>query len=126
MTEVTASRLAGGDQTGGDQPPGRSLASTALAVVSLLVVVLVGVVIGGLAAGYRPVVILTGSMGETAPPGSLVVAAPVDGAAVNLSLAFARSCFSCRCSAVRLWEVSTRRSTSPRLSCASSASATTC
>jgi len=50
----------------------------ALAAVSLLIVVMVGVVIGGLAAGYRPVVILTGSMGDTAPPGSLLVAAPVD------------------------------------------------
>lgn len=36
-----------------------------------------GVVIGGLAAGYRPVVIQTGSMGETAPPGALVIARPV-------------------------------------------------
>ncbi len=56
----------------------RSLASMALAAVSLVIVVMVGVVIGGLAAGYRPVVILTGSMGDTAPPGSLIVAAPVD------------------------------------------------
>lgn len=61
----------------------RSKASVALAVVSLAVMALVGVVLGGLVAGYRPVVILTGSMGETAPPGSLVVAAPVDGDAIG-------------------------------------------
>ena len=54
--------------------------ATALSIATLIVV---GAVAGGLVAGYRPVVILTGSMGETAPPGSLVVAGPADGDAVE-------------------------------------------
>lgn len=47
-------------------------------VVSLCTIVVMGTVIGGLAAGWRPVVIQTGSMGDTAPPGALIVASPVD------------------------------------------------
>lgn len=44
--------------------------------VALVMIVWVGATLAGLAAGYRPVVIQTGSMGDAAPPGSLVVAAP--------------------------------------------------
>ncbi len=55
---------------------------TVVTALSLAVLALVGVVVGGLLAGHRPVVILTGSMGDIAPPGSLVIAAPVDGDAV--------------------------------------------
>ncbi len=69
--------------SGGDQAAGRrSVASTAVTALSLAILIGVGVVIGGLAAGYRPIVILTGSMGRAAPPGSLIVAAPADGNAV--------------------------------------------
>ncbi len=50
-----------------------SLVAGAIAVVMIGFVV---VVLGALAAGYRPVVIQTGSMGDAAPSGSLVVAAP--------------------------------------------------
>lgn len=48
-------------------------AGTAITAVVLIVVV---TVIAGLFAGYRPVVLQTGSMGNTAPPGSLVVTSP--------------------------------------------------
>ncbi|MGI9607701.1 MAG: signal peptidase I [Acidimicrobiales bacterium] len=44
--------------------------------LALAVIVAVAVVVGGIAAGYRPVVIQTGSMGETAPPKSLIIAVP--------------------------------------------------
>ena len=50
-----------------------SLVAGAIAVVMIGFVV---VVLGALASGYRPVVIQTGSMGDAAPSGSLVVAAP--------------------------------------------------
>lgn len=50
----------------------------------ILVIVTVGVVLAALGAGYRPVVIQTGSMGTTAPPGSLIVAMPRDGLAVSI------------------------------------------
>lgn len=46
--------------------------------LALLVIVLVSVVLGGLAAGYRPVIIQTGSMVPTAPPKSLIIASPRD------------------------------------------------
>ncbi len=48
----------------------------ALAASSVLLIAAMGLVGGGLLAGYRPVVLQTGSMGATAPPGSLVVAGP--------------------------------------------------
>ncbi|MEM9132956.1 MAG: DUF2341 domain-containing protein [Actinomycetota bacterium] len=51
-------------------------------LLSVVVLMVTGLVLGGLAAGYRPVVILTGSMGDTAPPGALVIAAPLEGPAV--------------------------------------------
>jgi signal peptidase I len=51
-------------------------AGWSLAAVVTGAVVVVGV---GIFAGYRPVVIQTGSMGETAPPGSVVIAAPKAG-----------------------------------------------
>lgn len=41
------------------------------------------VVVGGLIAGYRPVVVTTGSMGEAAPAGSLVIAGPEPGTAIE-------------------------------------------
>ncbi len=44
--------------------------------IALSVIIVVGVIVGALAAGYRPVVLQTGSMGETAPPKSLIVAVP--------------------------------------------------
>ncbi|MDH4171941.1 MAG: hypothetical protein OEW42_20350, partial [Acidimicrobiia bacterium] len=47
-----------------------------------LVIAFVAVVLGAVAAGYRPVVIQTGSMGDAAPAGSLVIAAPRDAADV--------------------------------------------
>ena len=43
---------------------------------AVLIIVAVATTIGAVAAGYRPVVIQTGSMGDTAPAGSLVIAAP--------------------------------------------------
>ncbi len=55
---------------------GRRLVDRLLVAVSLLVIAATAVVVSALAVGYRPVVILTGSMGETAPPGSLIVAQP--------------------------------------------------
>ena len=42
----------------------------------LVVILAVSVVLGALAAGYRPVIIQTGSMTPTAPPDALVIAAP--------------------------------------------------
>lgn len=48
-------------------------AGTAITAVVLAAVV---TVIAGLLAGYRPVVLQTGSMGSSAPPGSLVVTSP--------------------------------------------------
>lgn len=51
-------------------------AHVATTTVSLLLIVGVGTVIGALAAGYRPIVIQTGSMAPGAPAGSLIVAAP--------------------------------------------------
>ena len=50
-----------------------SLLAGAIAVVMIGCVI---TVLGALASGYRPVVIKTGSMGDAAPTGSLVVAAP--------------------------------------------------
>ena len=46
--------------------------------LALLVIMLVSVVLGGLAAGYRPVIIQTGSMVPTAPPKALIIASPRD------------------------------------------------
>lgn len=57
-------------------------AGRVLAALSIAAIAFVGVIMGGLGAGYRPVVILTGSMGEYAPPGSLVIARPVTGTEV--------------------------------------------
>ena len=53
--------------------------SQVVAGFAVTTILFVAVVIGGLAAGYRPVVIQTGSMGDTAPPKSLIIAAPRDG-----------------------------------------------
>ncbi len=50
---------------------GALLVGTSMATIACAVVVVVG-----LAIGYRPVVILTGSMGDTAPPRSLIIAEP--------------------------------------------------
>ncbi|MCP3910258.1 MAG: signal peptidase I, partial [Actinomycetia bacterium] len=69
------------DATSGDpsRPRSRSAhrwrARLAGAFFTILIVA-VGIVLAALAAGYRPVVIQTGSMGDTAPPGSLIVAVP--------------------------------------------------
>ena len=56
--------------------PSPRLRSQLVGGTALLVIMAVAVVIGALAAGYRPVVIQTGSMGDTAPPQSLIVAVP--------------------------------------------------
>ncbi len=61
--------------------PTRDRVLTALALTAI---VCVSVVLGGLAAGYRPVVIQTGSMGPTAPPRSLIIAAPRDAAEIDV------------------------------------------
>lgn len=58
--------------------------SIAITVVSVAALAAVGVIVAAVAAGYRPVVIQTGSMGATAPPGSLVVAGPVAGEAIEV------------------------------------------
>ncbi|MDH3706984.1 MAG: signal peptidase I, partial [Acidimicrobiia bacterium] len=55
-----------------------------LQLVALVVSALAVLVVAGLALGYRPVVITTGSMGDTMPPGALVVAEPVRGDAVTV------------------------------------------
>jgi signal peptidase I len=56
--------------------PSRWLLHALVMLLSAAVIGSMAVVFGALAAGYRPVVILTGSMGDTAPPGALVIAAP--------------------------------------------------
>lgn len=48
-----------------------------LPTIAVAAIVAVGVIVIGLGVGYRPVVIQTGSMGDTAPPRSLIIAAPV-------------------------------------------------
>jgi signal peptidase I len=50
------------------------------AMVTLLAALAVAAIVGAVAAGvgYRPVVVLTGSMGSTAPPGALAIAGPTD------------------------------------------------
>ncbi len=53
-------------------------------IVGVAAILAAAIVVGALAAGYRPVVIQTGSMGDTAPPGSLVVAAPRSGDAIEV------------------------------------------
>ena len=53
-------------------------------IVGVAAILAAAIVVGALAAGYRPVVIQTGSMGDTAPPGSLVIAAPRSGAAIEV------------------------------------------
>ncbi len=53
-----------------------------LPVLAIVAIAAVGVVLAGLAVGYRPVVIQTGSMGDTAPPRSLIIAAPTDAEAI--------------------------------------------
>ncbi len=62
--------------------PLRRVMSWLLVAVSVATILGTGAVVGGLIAGYRPVVILTGSMGETAPPRSLIVAEPRQAGAV--------------------------------------------
>ena len=47
-----------------------------LVAASVLTITSTVIVVTALVLGYRPVVILTGSMGDTAPPGSLIVAEP--------------------------------------------------
>lgn len=60
----------------------RGLVRVALraALVTILAAIAAAVVTAAVAVsiGYRPVVILTGSMGDTAPPGALAIAAPAD------------------------------------------------
>ncbi len=51
---------------------------------SLLVLGCIALAVLALAAGYRPVVIKTGSMGDAAPVGSLVVAAPRSAADIDV------------------------------------------
>ncbi|MEE9416889.1 MAG: signal peptidase I, partial [Acidimicrobiales bacterium] len=52
--------------------------------ISTVTIIFVAVVVGALIAGYRPVVIQTGSMGQTAPPGSMIIAMPRAGEAVQV------------------------------------------
>ena len=54
----------------------RRILNLLLITASLVAITSTIVVVTALAIGYRPVVILTGSMGDTAPPGSLIVAEP--------------------------------------------------
>ena len=54
----------------------RRWASLLAGVIAVVMIGCVITVLGALASGYRPVVIKTGSMGDAAPTGSLVVAAP--------------------------------------------------
>ncbi len=54
----------------------RSLSSIAATTFAVLTLICIVMALGGLAAGYRPVVITTGSMGDAAPTGSLIVAGP--------------------------------------------------
>jgi signal peptidase I len=49
-----------------------------------MAIALVVVVVGGLVAGYRPVVLQTGSMADTAPAGSLVIVAPRGAEAIEV------------------------------------------
>ncbi len=55
-----------------------------LVMVSVATILVTGAVVGGLIAGYRPVVLLTGSMGDTAPPRSLIVAEPRNARSVTV------------------------------------------
>ena len=55
-----------------------------LTALALTIIVCVSVVLGGLAAGYRPVVIQTGSMDPIAPPKSLIIAAPRDATEIDV------------------------------------------
>ncbi len=57
--------------------PHLNTVATVVSGLSIAVLVLVGAGVGLMIAGFRPVVILSGSMGETAPAGSVVVAGPV-------------------------------------------------
>ncbi len=68
----------------GRQAFGRRVAGWMLIAVSLVTIGSTTVVVCGLAIGYRPVVILTGSMGDTAPPGSLIVAEPRSAARIDV------------------------------------------
>ena len=54
--------------------------ATTVAVVAIL---LVSIALVGVAKGYRPVVLQTGSMGGTAPAGSVVIAGPRDGDTID-------------------------------------------
>ncbi|MEM7340201.1 MAG: signal peptidase I [Actinomycetota bacterium] len=60
------------------------VATLSIRLLSLSTLIAVGITVGALAAGYRPIVILTGSMGDTAPAGSLVIAEPVQADAVTV------------------------------------------
>ncbi len=62
----------------------RRVGNGLLVAISLLTITFTIVVVGALAVGYRPVVILTGSMGDTAPPGSLIVAEPRSAATIDV------------------------------------------
>jgi len=62
-----------GSKSNGRARPWSTLLATGAASAAIALVVLVVV---GLVAGYRPVVLQTGSMADTAPAGSLVVTAP--------------------------------------------------
>ncbi|MDH3299358.1 MAG: signal peptidase I, partial [Acidimicrobiia bacterium] len=66
------------------RPIVRRLMSGLLIAVSLVTITSTIAVVCGLAVGYRPVVILTGSMGDTAPPGSLIVAEPRSAATIDV------------------------------------------
>lgn len=58
--------------------------SALVPLISMVTILFVAVVIGALVAGYRPVVIQTGSMGDTAPAGSLIIAMPRAGGDVGV------------------------------------------
>ncbi|NND74490.1 MAG: signal peptidase I [Ilumatobacter sp.] len=64
--------------------PARSWASIAATAFSLLSLACILLVAGALALGYRPVVITTGSMGDAAPVGSLVIASPSAGTSIDV------------------------------------------
>ena len=56
--------------------PAGTFVRRAVGILSVAMIATMVVLFTGLAVGYRPVVIQTGSMGETAPAGSLIIAAP--------------------------------------------------
>lgn len=64
--------------------PRRSWGSIAATAFSLVSVAIIATVVLAMLAGYRPVVITTGSMGDAAPVGSLVIASPADASTIEV------------------------------------------